>query len=151
MERIEAGFALDLNGINGKGHWARVRENGLRLARQMGVEPDIVELFAYLHDARRANDGWDLEHGRRAADFVRELQGSLLELPALKLELLVYACAHHTDGLLVADPTVQICWDADRLDLGRIGIEPDPDRLCTAAARDPETIEWAFRRSQGLG
>jgi uncharacterized protein len=117
----------------------------------MGLEPDIVELFAYLHDAKRANDGWDLEHGRRAADFVRELQGSHLELSAVKLELLVYACAHHTDGLTVADPAVQICWDADRLDLGRIGIEPDPDRLCTAAAREPATIEWAFRRSQGLG
>jgi uncharacterized protein len=27
--------------------------------------------------------------------------------------------------------TVQTCWDADRLDLGRVGIKPDPKRLFT--------------------
>ena len=46
-----------------------------------------------------------------------------------------------------ADITVQTCWDADRLDLGRVGIRPDPRRLCTAAARNPRMIEAAFARS----
>jgi uncharacterized protein len=150
MEQIEVGFALDLEGIHGKRHWERVRANGLYLAGRMGVDLEIVELFAYLHDAKRLNDGWDLEHGRRAAEFVRELQGSLLALPTQKLETLAYACAHHSDGLTEADLAVQVCWDADRLDLGRIGIEPDPDHLCTETARDPATIEWALRRSLGL-
>lgn len=26
---------------------------------------------------------------------------------------------------------VQACWDADRLDLGRVGIIPDPERMGT--------------------
>jgi uncharacterized protein len=43
--------------------------------------------------------------------------------------------------------TVLTCWDADRLDLGRVGIKPNPHRLCTAAARDPMMIEWAYKRS----
>jgi uncharacterized protein len=41
----------------------------------------------------------------------------------------------HSHGSTEADSTVQACWDADRLDLVRIGIEPEPDRLCTDAAR----------------
>jgi uncharacterized protein len=51
--------------------------------------------------------------------------------------------------LTEADVTVQTCWDADRLDLGRIGIKPEPRFLCTAAAQDPALIEWALLRSQG--
>jgi uncharacterized protein len=42
--------------------------------------------------------------------------------------------------------TVLTCWDADRLDLGRVGIRPAPRLLCTSAARDPATIAWAFER-----
>ena len=44
-------------------------------------------------------------------------------------------------GQTEADITIQTCWDADRLDLGRVWIIPDPDRLCTEPARDPALIE----------
>lgn len=141
-------FVLPLDGVHGEAHWARVHENGLRLAEHSGADTEIIELFAYLHDVKREDDGWDLEHGRRSAEFVRSLQGGLLALPGAKLELLVYACARHSDGLTEADVTVQTCWDADRLDLGRIGIRPIPRFLCTDAAKDPALIEWAFHRSQ---
>jgi uncharacterized protein len=148
LEVVRQEFALPLGGIHGETHWARVRESGLRLAEQTGADLEIVELFAYLHDVKRESDGWDLEHGCRSAGFVRRLQGSLLALSDKKLELLVYACARHSSGLTEADVTVQTCWDADRLDLGRIGIEPDPQHLCTDAAKDPAMIEWALRRSR---
>jgi uncharacterized protein len=45
------------------------------------------------------------------------------------------------------DVTVLTCWDADRLDLGRVGIRPDPTYLCTAAARDTDMLTWSYRRS----
>jgi uncharacterized protein len=45
------------------------------------------------------------------------------------------------------DITVQTCFDADRLDLGRVGKIPDPRLLCTDAAKDPKTIDWANQRS----
>ena len=38
-------------------------------------------------------------------------------------------------------------WDADRLDLGRVGIRPAPKRLCTDAARAPEVVLAAYVRS----
>ena len=43
--------------------------------------------------------------------------------------------------------TIQTCWDADRLDLGRVGMMLHPARLCTEAARDPEVLKWADGRA----
>ena len=60
----------------------------------------------------------------------------LLHLNDAQFELLRYACTHHTDGETTTDPTIACCWDADRLDLGRVGIEPEADYLSTAAARE---------------
>ena len=34
-----------------------------------------------------------------------------------------------------SEPTLAVCLDADRLDLGRVGITPDPLRLSTFAAK----------------
>ena len=42
--------------------------------------------------------------------------------------------------------TIQTCWDDDRLDLGRVGVTLHPNRLCTEAAKRPETIKWADGR-----
>jgi uncharacterized protein len=144
---IRGQFALRWNGVHGAPHWSRVRENGLRLAESTGAKPKVVELFAFLHDSRRINDGYDSEHGSRAALFVGALAGSAFELESTDLDLLIIACEGHSDCLTVADITVRTCWDADRLDLGRVGIRPHPDRLCTEAARDPGILEWAYRRS----
>jgi len=145
---IEQGFALHLDGIHGKAHWARVRSNGLRLAEQTGANRDVIELFALLHDSKRMNNGHDPQHGARAARLAANLRGSFLELPDSEFELLRFACEYHTDGLTEAELTVQTCWDADRLDLGRIGIRPVPRRLCTPAAKEAATIEWAFAQSR---
>ena len=51
------------------------------------------------------------------------------------------------DGLIDADITVQTCWDSDRLDLGRVGIKPSSDRLCTEVAKRSVVIEEAYKRS----
>ena len=150
LSEIRQGFALSLDGVHGEVHWARVRENGLYLATMTGADPEIVELFAYLHDSKRLNDGADREHGWRAAEYIRRLSPALLPLSEAGVELLAYACHYHTAGLTEADVTVGVCWDADRLDLGRVGIEPEARYLCTPAARDPTVIEWALRRSWGV-
>jgi uncharacterized protein len=144
---IRNDFALDWRGVHGAPHWARVRQNGLRLAQSTGACADIVELFAVLHDSRRKNDGYDPEHGVRAALFAQSLAGSAFELPPFELTLLLTACRGHSEGLTTGDITVLTCWDADRLDLGRVGVRPRPDRLCTEAARDPVMLEWAYKRS----
>jgi uncharacterized protein len=42
---------------------------------------------------------------------------------------------------------VGACWDADRLDLGRVGIRPRADLLSTEIARDHALIAEATRRA----
>lgn len=147
LSAIRAQFALDWYGDHGIRHWERVRENGLRLAETIGANTKVVELFAYLHDSRREHEVGDPDHGARAATYLQTLGGNYLDVTDEELELLAYACRHHSDGLQDAHATVQTCWDADRLDLGRVGIRPNPEYLCTAAAREPEILEWAYRRS----
>jgi len=147
FKELRKQFVLDWKGIHGAAHWTRVRENGLRLAESTQARADIVELFAFLHDSMRVNDDFDPYHGTRAAHYAESLRGELFELDDEGLRLLMIACEGHSDGLMDADITVQTCWDADRLDLGRVGIRPKPERLCTEAAKDIEMIEWAYERS----
>jgi uncharacterized protein len=147
LKTVREQFRLEWQGIHGVPHWSRVRWNGLTMAQVNGARADVVELFAFLHDSQRFHDGRDREHGARAADFTLELNRDLLKLDRAGLEMLAYAVRHHSDGLIEADLTVQTCWDSDRLDLGRVGITPRPDRLCTEQARDPMLFEVAYRRS----
>lgn len=147
IHRLRDEFALDWHGIHGVRHWARVRYNGLVLAERNGADRKVVELFAFLHDARRENDGYDPSHGDRAAGLARELHGRFFSLDREQLAHLELACMEHSSGETSAALTVQTCWDADRLDLGRVGKRPDPRRLCTDAAREPEIVAAAYARS----
>jgi uncharacterized protein len=79
--------------------------------------------------------------------MVRYFHGVFFVLPPDDLELLTYASEFYTSGLQEGDITVLTCWDADRLDLGRVGLKPMARKLCTEAAKKPEIIEWAYRRS----
>lgn len=148
LEAILRDYRLHPLGTHGICHWARVLENGRRLAELTGARLAVVELFAVFHDARRESEVFDPRHGKRGADLAGVLRGRLFDLPDADFDLLYDACAHHADGLMKADVTVQTCWDADRLDLLRAGVHPAPHRLCTAAARDPQVFEWACRRSK---
>lgn len=138
---------LPLDGIHGIAHWARVLENGLRLAVETGADVEVVSLFAVLHDSRRVNEGHDPDHGPRAANFAAALRGHVFDLDDHAYRLLCRACEGHTHERTHPDVTVRTCWDADRLDLGRVGITPLPARLCTEVAKRPEVIEWADRRA----
>ncbi len=140
-------YVLPFSGTHGVSHWARVLENGHRLAELTGANVEVVRLFAVLHDARRVNEGIDDEHGRRAAKLAVELRGKWFSMSNADLDLLYEACASHTDGGIAQDVTVQTCWDSDRLDLGRVGICPDTQRLCTEAAKRPEILKWADGRA----
>lgn len=141
-------FELDLHGLHGVPHWQRVQENGLRLAKHTGADRLIVELFAYLHDCCREDDRSDPGHGERAAEFAESLRGTFLHRSDQDFRLLYEAIRDHELGLTRGDVTLRTCWDADRLDLGRVNRRPDPNYLGTDYARRPATIEWAYRRSR---
>ena len=147
IREVLQGYELPWHDIHGLSHWGRVLDNGLRLAEATGADTEVVTLFAVFHDSRRLNAGTDPGHGRRGAELAASLRGSLFELRDREFRLLHEACSLHTDGLTRGDITVQTCWDADRLDLGRVGVTPWPERLCTAPAKDPGTIDWACDRA----
>ena len=144
---IRKRFALDWHGIHGAAHWTRVRCIGLKLAHFTGANLEVVECFAFLHDTCRRVDGPDPEHGARAALFAERINERVLGLREQDLALLVEACIGHSDGESHQDLTVATCWDADRLDLARLGITPEPSRLCTEHAARPEFYNWAVRLS----
>lgn len=145
IREILVEYVLPVRGPHGVVHWARVLENGQRLAAATGANIEVVTLFALFHDSRRVNEFEDWGHGLRGARYAMSLRGSHIHLCRPDLELLYEACRLHTDGLTEGDVTLQACWDADRLDLGRVGITPDPDLLCTDAAR--RLIDWAHGRA----
>jgi len=147
LRSIRQQYQLSWRGIHGAAHWARVLENGLRLAEITGARIEVVQLFAVFHDACRLNDDWDPDHGRRGSKLAATFRGTLFQLSDADFALLRTACDLHADGHTKGDITVQTCWDADRLDLGRIGIDPDPQRLCTAAAKRSDILQWARERS----
>lgn len=140
-------YLLPVNGEHGVSHWARVLENGLRLCPLTGANVEVVRLFALFHDSRRFNEGWDPEHGPRGARFARRFRGTLFDLPDDDFDRLCDACEGHTHERTHPDVTVQTCYDADRLDLGRVGMMPVPEKLCTEAAKRRETILWADGRA----
>lgn len=123
-------FVLDPDSIHGPAHWKRVEGYGLYLAPQTGADPLVVRLFALFHDSQRQDDGWDPDHGPRAADKARAMR-SLIPLADEAFETLCEACFGHTKFTFSADPTVATCWDADRLDLDRVGQTVDPERINT--------------------
>ncbi len=145
LQEILRGYALPLHGYHGVVHWARVLENGVRVAAANGGDAEVVRLFALFHDARRENEEIDPGHGTRGGDLARSLRGTLVHLDDARFDLLYDACVLHTDGQTTGDPTLLACWDADRLDLGRVDIVPDPNLLCTDMAR--ELLPWAHGRA----
>lgn len=145
MSEILRGYVLPVLGDHGVVHWSRVLENGLRIAEANGADREVVTLFALFHDSRRVNQFRDDGHGLRGGELARSLRGSLVHLDDTRFELLFEACRLHTDGLTASEPTLQACWDADRLDLGRVGITPNPHRLCTDVARN--LLAWAHTRA----
>lgn len=117
--------------IHGVAHWDRVYQNGQQLLTPE-VNAKVVAAFAYLHDSCREDDAYDEEHGPRAAEMIKSIRTTLLAyLSDEEFELLTQACRHHTTMPKSGNPTVDACFDADRLDLWRVGIEPDPPRMAT--------------------
>ncbi len=130
--------------IHGESHWKRVAAAGLALVPETpGADPALVFLFALFHDCMRLNDDYDPFHGPRGAALARELRGEVFDLEEAEMDLLGFACQEHTNGGVGSDPTVGVCWDADRLNLWRVGRRPHPRLLSTEAARSGERIVWA--------
>lgn len=131
-------YALDhghQSEIHGYDHWCRVARNASLLMDE-GVNHKVVELFAFFHDIRRLSDGPDPDHGARGADCAIELRERLLsDLTDHEFDQLITACRLHTSTPRTDDPTINACFDADRLDLWRVSMTPDPAQMASPRGR----------------
>lgn len=120
-----------LDSTHGLSHWLRVEKNGIMLSTPE-VNPYIVTAFAFLHDSCRVDNGYDVQHGVRALTKIDEIRHTILKnFTDQEIDRLKTACRYHTTKARTNDMTVNVCFDADRLDLLRVGILPDPKKMAT--------------------
>lgn len=118
--------------IHGLDHWRNVESFGLLLAKETHADVDVVIWFAYLHDCKKTNDERDEQHGERAAEYARSIRSTfLVELTDSQIALLMEACAKHTTIRRTGNITIDTCFDADRLDLPRVGFTLMTERMAT--------------------
>lgn len=156
---LSKNFYLDLNDIHGVNHWLRVLTNGLIIADAgEKVHRDVLIAFAFVHDAFRTTDDYDPLHGSRAYDALHDYLNKNLNLDDHKIQLLAFACKYHSEGYNANNinfdsfpeevtirnttdaNTIGACWDADRLDLLRVGVFPDEMYLTTNTAKESSII-----------
>ena len=65
IDILKAECTLSWDGIHGIHHWRRVRAIGIKLAPKTGASIELVELFAFLHDLKRVDDGLKIENFNR--------------------------------------------------------------------------------------
>lgn len=139
---------IDLNGVHGFDHWRSIYRIGNELYPD--ADKKVLFYFSVFHDLFRENDYHDPEHGERAADFVESiyLHEKVISKKGTKLAkqmlLLQFAIKNHDlnpkqyskiKNPIKTDKTVRVCIDADRLDLGRVGVQPDEQYLLTEEAK----------------
>ncbi len=138
--------------IHGPDHWARVERNGIFIGEQVGADITVIRLFALFHDCKRKNDGIDPGHGKRGAENAKSLRNKLFEISDDQFNNFYNACRLHTRQIHTNDVTMGVCWDSDRLDLGRIGMRPSAKFMNTSVAKNLvknnswENLEEVFLR-----
>jgi len=120
--------------IHGIYHWRTVERNGHYLAQYIGADTKVISYFAHFHDCMRENENVDPKHGYRGAMFAAEHKGTL-GLTDSQFDMLMRACKGHTHGQHSSCTTIATCWDADRLDISRVGITPDSNYLFSDEAK----------------
>ena len=144
MNEILDQFKISKTGVHGPSHWARVKHHGMVIGERVGADLEIVNLFAFLHDSQRENEYSDPDHGLRAAKYAKQLNHVFFELRDIQMTLLIKALEGHSKVGVHTNSTIQTCWDADRLDLGRVGIKPAPEFL---SKEGQKWIDFAYEWS----
>jgi uncharacterized protein len=155
-------FARFESVLHGPAHWARVHRFAKVLLRREQVPAEAqtcVLLFAWLHDLAREDDEGTRTHAVDGATQLDRILPAIDEpLSVDQREILRGAIHYHSDGMLAHEAvqaglfervtwptdlvalTVACCWDADRLDLPRVGIAPDPALMSTSSWRDVQLL-----------
>ena len=151
LPAIRKQFRLNWWGHHGVRHWARVRRNGRIIAQHIeGVDTQVTDLFAVLHDAGRVDEYDDPGHGWRVMAYLRKLHSETrLGLNPEQFHTLLIAIERHSDPSATPyNATMAACWNADRLDIGRVGLTPSKRFMCNEALPPDHIIEQLAAASQ---
>jgi uncharacterized protein len=151
-------FAKMDSEIHGQRHWSHVRRLGLELGNLLNLTDEqlrCIELFALTHDLARTNDGKNTVHSDDGSYLFVDVAKEVFPLLDGEQRGLIQICIkHHSDGITAEEAylnqsfrhiawreddiinTVGCCWDADRLDLLRLGIEPNGKYMSTSVWED---------------
>lgn len=125
-------FRLGEKSYHGVMHWDNVFYWARMLyAGGLGIDMQVVEAFCAWHDVARIDEGFDPDHGPRAARLVTDASGLTEE----QMTQLRWAISEHSAGGTTDDVTVGTCWDADRCDLSRINVTPRESYMSTNAGK----------------
>ena len=153
IKKLESYCRLKDSKLHGAGHWVRVHRFGKLLSDKCNLRPeleDCVETFSLTHDLARNLDGFEEDHGGNSALLFNKIRNELFpDLSNNQVEVIKIAIHYHSDGMtseeayykglfdhidLFGDDlinTIGCCWDADRLDLLRLGRHPRPELMST--------------------
>jgi uncharacterized protein len=139
MTKNQMNRILDIGSPHGYIHSMRVDVNIQILGEKLGLDRDDVntmaDQFAHWHDIMRFNNGNDPQHGQRAGEAIKRNRNHINLQPVRDdlIDRVIYACEHHTTMHKSGDPLIDICFDGNRMDLTRVGIQPDPKQMATEA------------------
>lgn len=139
--------------LHGPAHWVRVHRFGTMLANSLNLserEARCVEVFSFTHDLARIDDGGGNQHAIDGAIHAFKVMDAIFpDLDEAQQQLISAAIRYHSDGLRADEAyyrgfieinewsedvlinTVGCCFDADRLDLLRLGVEPHERYMST--------------------
>jgi uncharacterized protein len=144
-EKLET-FVLKQHECPGHGypHWRNVEYFGLMMAEgNPAADKEVIRWFAYVHDCMRVNCFNDIGHGERAAQYVDMIRSTYLsELTDSQVAILRKACSLHDRERMTGDPTIDICFDADRIDLQRFERPIVPLLLATDTGREVAKMDY---------
>jgi uncharacterized protein len=139
VEQFEDDYVFYFHGMD---HFLDVaRSAGEIAAVTPGANFVGAVLAAAYHDLGRYHDNPDPEHGRRSAKIVKRYDLLVPWRSLINEKEVLDAIKYHTDGKVTTNPTMGSLWDADRLELHRVGILPDP-RLMSTVEGKKRAQEW---------
>jgi uncharacterized protein len=137
-------YLRDPFGIHGLAHAGRVLVWSHVICSQLheqgvAVDIEVVRWAATFHDVRRIDDGRDMEHGIRAAEWLEGHSAPLTpNLDFQQWQQVIFCCRWHVHpDSLIPDMTLELTClkDADGLDRVRLG-DLKPAFLRTARAKE---------------
>lgn len=115
--------------IHGLDHLRNVGYLSGKFAAELGISLETAIIGGFLHDCARSDDSDDAFHAEKSALLARKLIKK--NYSNIDEELVYKTILFHSGGK-TTDNHIQGCvWDADRLDLIRLGIQPKKELLST--------------------